>query len=80
MSGPAKSQSCGAIKSRGISASNRLTDYIYGPDATAQQAAGVRHLVGPENPLNLPGQFSEGVDTAATGYRVGSPSMTAAGV
>lgn len=59
---------------------NRLTDYIYGPDATAQQAAGVRHLVGPENPLNLPAQFSEGVDTAATGYRVGSPSMTAAGV
>lgn len=59
---------------------NRLTDYIYGPDATAQQAAGVRHLVGPENPLNLPGQFSEGIDTARTGYRVGSPSMTAAGV
>jgi len=59
---------------------NWLTDQIYGPDANAQQAAGVRHLAGPENPLNLPAQFSEGVDTAHTGYQLGSPTMGGMGI
>ena len=58
---------------------NALTDRIYGPNANAQQAAGVRHMVGPENPLNLPAQFSEGVDTARTGYQLGNSLMAGLG-
>lgn len=50
---------------------HELTDWWYGPDANAQQGAKVQHLVGPENPFNIPGQISEGVDRFNEGYRRG---------
>jgi len=59
---------------------NYLTGLVHGPDSTMAQANTMRHLAGTENPLNLPGQFSEGLDTAAQGYKLGNPTMTGAGL
>jgi len=59
---------------------NYLTGLVHGPDSTMAQANSMRHLAGTENPLNLPGQFSEGLDTAAQGYKLGNPTMTGAGL
>lgn len=58
---------------------NALTDLVYGDNANAQQAEWMRTLFGPANPINIPGQVAEGVDTARTGYQIGSPALMGAG-
>ncbi|MEQ1689360.1 MAG: hypothetical protein ABL874_12375, partial [Sphingopyxis sp.] len=58
---------------------NDATDAIYGPDANAQQAAGVRQLLGTANPWNVPGAIAEGVDVGAQGFRNGDAQSMIAG-
>lgn len=58
---------------------NDATDAIYGPDANAQQASTVRNLLGPANPLNIPGAINEGVDTGVQGYKNGDARAMIAG-
>lgn len=56
-----------------------LTDLVYGDNANAQQGAWVNKLVGPENPLNLPGKVAEGTDRMREGYRMGDYGEMAGG-
>lgn len=58
---------------------DRITSLLYGENANAQQRAGVNHLVGPENPLNLPAQLTEGYNTLSTGVSLGEPKQSALG-
>lgn len=58
---------------------NALTDYIYGPNANAQQAAGVRQWAGHENPLNVPARAYQAGETIGQGYIGGDPAMMAMG-
>lgn len=58
----------------------KLTDMIYGDKANARQALGMKTLVGPDNPLNIPAQMTRGVNTAAEGYRRGDPAEMAFGI
>lgn len=58
---------------------NALTDYIYGPNANAHQAAGVRQWAGPENPLNVPARAYQAGETIGQGYIGGDPAMMAMG-
>lgn len=50
---------------------NAVADWWYGENANAQQAEGLRTLLGTSNPLNIPGQAHEGVDTARGAYAAG---------
>lgn len=59
---------------------NALVDWIYGPNATAQQAAGVRQIAGPENPLNVPARAYQAGEQIGTGYRMGDYGMAAGGM
>jgi len=52
---------------------SKLTDVAYGPNANARDFASVKHLVGPENPLNLPAQFTQGYSMASQGVGFGDP-------
>lgn len=56
-----------------------ITDMVYGPNANAQQGEWMSRLFGTRNPINAPGQISEGIDTARQGYRLGDYEMMGRG-
>lgn len=57
-----------------------ITGGIFGPDANAQQRAGVNHIFGPDNPINLPAQVNQGYNTAKLGADLGDPAQAGIGV
>lgn len=57
-----------------------LADYLYGPNATMQQVGSLAKYLGPENPLNIPGQFHQGLNTALGGYAAREPLTLGAGL
>ena len=57
-----------------------LADYLYGPNATMQQTGSLAKYLGPENPLNIPGQFHQGLNTALGGYAAREPLTIGAGL
>ena len=59
---------------------DKVTDWIGGPNATMQQAEVVRALLGPSNPVNIPGQVHEGVDKARGAYAGGDWGGVASGI
>lgn len=58
---------------------NWATDMLYGDRATAQQRSGMNTVLGPDNPFNLPAQFTRGSGNVATGVRRGDPYQIAEG-